>query len=42
VVFYEGEECFGGGVISERHWATFLMRTERQHNQTMSASISLS
>jgi tRNA-5-taurinomethyluridine 2-sulfurtransferase len=42
VVFYEGEECFGGGVISEHHWATFLMRTERENNQTISASISLS
>ena len=25
VVFYEGEECLGGGVISERHWAKFLL-----------------
>jgi tRNA-specific 2-thiouridylase len=24
VVFYKGEECLGGGVISERHWAKFL------------------
>lgn len=25
VAFYEGEECLGGGVISERHWAAFLL-----------------
>jgi tRNA (5-methylaminomethyl-2-thiouridylate)-methyltransferase len=25
VVFYNGEECLGGGVISERHWARFLL-----------------
>lgn len=25
VVFYDGEECLGGGVISERHWAKFLL-----------------
>jgi tRNA-specific 2-thiouridylase len=31
VVFYNGEECLGGGVISERHWAKFLVdRTEEE------------
>lgn len=25
VAFYEGEECLGGGVISEKHWAKFLL-----------------
>jgi len=25
VVLYDGEECLGGGVISERHWAKFLL-----------------
>ena len=25
VVFYNGSECLGGGVISERHWAKFLL-----------------
>jgi tRNA U34 2-thiouridine synthase MnmA/TrmU len=25
VVFYKGEECLGGGVISERHWTKFLL-----------------
>ena len=29
VVFYDGDECFGGGVISERHWARFLT----EHNK---------
>jgi len=29
-VFYDGEECLGGGVISERHWAKFLT----EHNVT--------
>jgi tRNA (5-methylaminomethyl-2-thiouridylate)-methyltransferase len=24
VAFYAGDECLGGGVISERHWAQFL------------------
>jgi tRNA-5-taurinomethyluridine 2-sulfurtransferase len=24
VAFYDDEECLGGGVISERHWANFL------------------
>ena len=30
VAFYKlgGTECFGGGVISERHWARFLLDRE--------------
>jgi tRNA-specific 2-thiouridylase len=34
VAFYElnGSECFGGGVISERHWARFLMDREETDN----------
>jgi tRNA (5-methylaminomethyl-2-thiouridylate)-methyltransferase len=27
-VFYRGEECLGGGVISERHWTRFLQDRE--------------
>ena len=34
VAFYEldGSECFGGGVISERHWAKFLLNRQESEN----------
>jgi tRNA-specific 2-thiouridylase len=34
VAFYEldGSECFGGGVISERHWAKFLLNRHDSEN----------
>lgn len=38
VVFYDGEECLGGGVISERHWATFLRQHEASYNTTVASS----
>lgn len=34
IVFYSGEECLGGGVISERHWAKFL---EGEHMSSFSS-----
>ena len=41
VAFYEvdGSECFGGGVISERHWAKFLFeRKEASANGALTTS----
>ena len=34
VAFYEldGLECFGGGIISEQHWAKFLLEQEVTDN----------
>ena len=33
VVFYtEESECLGGGIISERHWAKFLLDTQQRNN----------
>ena len=29
VLYDDEEECLGGGVISERQWAKFLLNTER-------------
>jgi tRNA-specific 2-thiouridylase len=40
VVFYDGEECLGGGVISERHWTTFLLdRREMQAENATGKSL---
>lgn len=30
VVFYHAEECLGGGVISERQWANFLLDSQQR------------
>lgn len=35
VVFYDGDKCLGGGVISERHWAKFLKQRQPLCNSTM-------
>ena len=35
VVFYtEDAECLGGGIISERHWAKFLLDTQSRSKTT--------
>ena len=39
VAFYSGEECLGGGVISERHWANFLLE---HFNRSALDSLSIS
>mmetsp|Transcript_19878 Transcript_19878/g.32066 ORF Transcript_19878/g.32066 Transcript_19878/m.32066 type:complete len:97 (+) Transcript_19878:793-1083(+) len=37
VAFYQvdGSECFGGGVISERHWARFLLDREETEEDVL-------
>ena len=37
VAFYEGEECLGGGVISEKHWAKFLLDKKQLSDNNSSA-----
>jgi tRNA-specific 2-thiouridylase len=33
LVFYDGTECLGSGVISERHWARFVGEHQQQLQQ---------
>lgn len=33
LVFYNGTGCLGSGVISERHWATFVGDDHHRHRQ---------
>ncbi|CAB9506566.1 specific 2-thiouridylase MnmA [Seminavis robusta] len=39
VVFYVGEECHGGGVISERHWAKFLLQREETQSKNQTTAL---
>jgi len=39
VVFYNGTECLGGGVISERHWARFLLDRTVDDEETGTESV---
>ena len=39
VVFYtDSAECLGGGIISERHWAKFLLDAESRAKEVMESS----
>lgn len=39
VVFYEGEECLGGGVIGETHWNRFLLERDMVDSELNASTI---
>lgn len=43
IAFYEHDECLGGAIISEKHWATFLLDSPHlmglHRNLTMSGCV---
>ena len=38
IVFYDDEECLGGGIISETHWGKFIELT-KEHNDTQTQGV---